>query len=220
MRRALWPLLVLLALAGVVGCSSCSRKPAAAQHVSALKGGFASVDALVAGYQQALEQKDAELLKKLLLAPEDLGKIRPNAEHQLWQWYFMTAKQAFLDHNKDLLGQKLELVGYQLGPLFSKPESKIHIYRGTIVRFKLPGGKIVNSEINFLMEAAGTWKILGLKYLKEEMKRRGILDGLGLEGTPKFHGVDTIHDMNIRVRKMPPSAAPPPPPPAPAPDGQ
>ncbi len=205
MRRIFLPVLLVLLAVALVGCSSCEQKPSkpATPTITEFENGFTSVDALIASYQECIEKKDPELLKRLLLTAEDLGKVREGAAQQLWQAYFMVSKRAFTDKNRDLLGQKLELVDYKLGAQAGQQDSKIHVYRGTIIRFKMPDGKIIPTEIPFLIEVGGTWKILGMKFFKDEVKRRGILDGLGIEGgTPKFRGVDTVHDVNIRIKKM------------------
>ena len=210
MRRVILPILIVLLVGGLAGCSGCGKKPVkvAAPPLSPFADGFPSVDALIAAYQETIEKKDPELLKRLLLTPDDMGKLKQGSARQIWNAYFMISKRAFMDKNRDLLGKKLELVDFKLGPPVGQPGGQIHVYRSTIIRFKLPDGKIVESEINFLVEVAGTWKIFGLKYLKDEMKRRGILEGLGIQGTPKFHGVDTVHDFNIKVKRRTPTPAP------------
>jgi hypothetical protein len=159
---------------------------------------------LAAAYLQAIEQKDPELLQKLMLSAEDMSAIQRGAGKQYWQAYFMIAKRAFMDKNKPFLGEKLEMTRFEPGkPLGQK--GGIKIYRGAIVYFKTPDGKEHPSEINFIIEAQGTYKIFGLRYLSEELQRRGMLKNFGVldEGEAKFKGVGEAPDVGIKVKKVP-----------------
>ena len=145
------------------------------------------------------------MLKQLFLTPEDMDKIKRGNNRQLWQAYFMISKRSFMDKNKDYLGQTLEKQGFALGRKLD-PVQGFNVYRGSTVRFKLPDGREVTEELNFLIEANGTWKIFGLKYISEELQRRGLAEQMGLfPGEAKFKGVDSSREIDLKVRKVTPT---------------
>lgn len=208
MKRLICLTILALFTLAAVGCSSCGQKEASAPMSQTFATGFAGPELLADAYLEAIEKKDPQLLKKLFLTPDDMDKVKRGNNRQLWQAYFMISKRSFMDKNKSYLGQKLEKVDFRLGRQLD-PVQGFNIYRGSVVRFKLPGGQLVTGEINFLIEANDTWKIFGLKYIAEELQRRGLAEQMGLfPGEAKFKGVDKVHDMNLKVRRLTPTPAP------------
>lgn len=204
MRKFAFIIFIGLMAVSLAGCSSCGeKKKPPAPEVKGFETGFASVETLVEAYIEAIVKKDPQILKRLFLTPDDLGQIKKGPIRQIWQAYFMICKRAFMDKNRDFLGQDLELVEFRLGRQIGEPGSQINVYRGSVAKLKLPDDRVIINEINFIIEAAGTWKIFGLKYIQEEMKRRGMLDDMGIfEGEAKFKGVDSVRDVNIKVKKI------------------
>ena len=208
MKRLLCLAIFVVFTLAAAGCSSCTKQEAPAPTAKAFATGFTGPELLADAYLEAIEKKDPQLLKKLFLTSDDMDKVKRGNNRQLWQAYFMISKRSFMDKNKNFLGQKLEKVDFTLGRQLD-PVQGFNIYRGTVVRFKLPDGQTVSSEINFLIEANGTWKIFGLKYIAEELQRRGLAEQMGLfPGEAKFKGVDKVRDMELKVRRMTPTPAP------------
>jgi len=205
MKHLFWIALFTALTFGAVGCSSCGDKaqdPGSAIGARGFETGLPSAEALADAYIEAIAKKDPQLLKKLFLTPDEMASLKQGRSRQIWQAYFMITKRAFMDKNRDYLGLELEKVDFTLGRLIGE-NAGFNVYRGSVVRFKLPDGKIVQSEINFLIEAHGTWKVLGLKYLKDELKRRGIMEQMGFfEGEAKFKGVDEVRDVQIKIKKL------------------
>jgi len=215
MKRTFCLLILTLLVAGAAGCSSCGQKEGPAATTATFVSGFASPEALADAYLEAVEKKDPQVLKRLFLTPEDMEKIKRGNNKQLWQAYFMISKRSFMDKNKDYLGQKLEKQGFTLGRKLD-PVQGFNVYRGSTVRFKLPDGREVSEELNFLIEANGTWKIFGLKYISDELQRRGLAEQMGLfPGEAKFKGVDNSREIDLKVRKLTPEPTEEPPPEAP-----
>ncbi|NLH48233.1 MAG: hypothetical protein GX444_06475 [Myxococcales bacterium] len=202
MRRVGLALTILWLLAALAGCSSCGgkeSKPVAAGFVT----GFTSMDDLVKTYLEAIEKKDPNLLKDLMLSPDDLAALQSGKGRQYWQGYFQVGKRAFMEKNKAFMGQKLEMTRYTPGREIASKEA-VKVYRGTMVYFKMPDNdKEFTSEINFIIETQGKFKVLGFKYLSDELKRRGVFKDLGIyDGEAKFKGVDGVKDVAIKVKKV------------------
>lgn len=205
MKRTICLLILTLLVAGAAGCSSCGQKEGSAATTATFASGFTSPEALADAYLVAVEKKDPQVLKQLFLTPDDMDKIKRGNNKQLWQAYFMISKRSFMDKNKDYLGQRLEKQGFTLGRKLD-PVQGFNVYRGSTVRFKLPDGREVTEELNFLIEANGTWKIFGLKYISEELQRRGLAEQMGLfPGEAKFKGVDNSREIDLKVRKLTPT---------------
>ena len=197
--RRLMLIFLVLSLAGFMGCSSCSKKKE--KKPVGFTGGPATTDELVQKYVDAIVKKDPDLLKDTMLTADDFSVIQKGRGQQMWQAYFMVTKKAFMEKNKGFLGQELTLAGYTLGREIASREG-VTVYRSTVVRLKAPDGKEFPTEINFIMEAGGYWKIFGLKYLSDELKRRGVLKDMGIfEGDAKFKGVDGVKDVDIKIKK-------------------
>jgi hypothetical protein len=208
MKRKLWVIVLAVAVAGLMtGCSTCGKK-----GEDAAPKGFAagpiSADELVATYLNSITKKDPDLLKETLLTEADFSTIQRGKGRQYWQAYFMITKKAFMEKNKQFLGQPLTLTEFKLGREIASKEG-VTVYRGTVIRFKTADGVDHETEINFVMEAGGRWKVFGLKYLSDELQRRGVLQDMGVfKGEGKFKGVDSVREMNIKVKKIPKTAAP------------
>jgi hypothetical protein len=202
MRRIIWVVVLVGLTLGWAGCSACGRKVDTKKPLT-MAGGYSSIEDLGRVYLETIEKKDPELLNQLLLTADDLAALQKGAGRQYWTAYAMIAKKAFLEKNKPFLGQHLELVRVQPGPVIGAKEN-VKMYRGTTVVFTAPDGKEYNSEINFILEANGLFKVFGLRYLSDELKRRGVLKDLGaFDGEAKFKGVDKTQDVNIKVKKTP-----------------
>ncbi|MDP8224059.1 MAG: hypothetical protein P9L99_11925 [Candidatus Lernaella stagnicola] len=200
MRRYFLLFCVLVLVAAFAGCSSCGKKKEAAS--AGFTAGPATADELVQKYVASIVKKDPELLKETLLTEDDFATLQKGQGRKYWQAYFMMTKRAFMDKNKDLLGRQVELAGYTLGREIARREGVV-VYRGTEITLKTTDGKEFKTEINFIMEAGGRWKIFGLKYLSDGLKRRGVLKNMGIfEGDPKFKGVDGAKDVNIKIKKV------------------
>ena len=204
MRRALLILMVIAMLAALIGCSSCGKKEAP-KNKAGFATGYPSAEALVQAYLEAIEKKDPEMLQRLFLTPDDMKGMKQANNRQFWQAYLMVSKRAFMDKNKDYLGQKLEFVKFTLGPPAGNAQGA-NWYKSSVVEFKLPAGQTVSSDIPFIVEAGGTWKILGLKYIKDDLKKKGLADNFNMfEGEAKFKGVDKAQpETNIKVWKTKP----------------
>jgi len=200
-KVAVWIVMVVV-LGSAAACSSCgSDKPAV--PTVAFGDGPASYDELAQGYVAAIVNKDPEALRKTLLTEDDLGLLQKGQGKQYWQAYFMMSKQAFLEKNRPLLGQDLEIVKAILGRQIASREG-VTVYRGSEIVVKSATGVEYRTEIGFVVEAGGKWKIFGVKYLSEGAPGRGVLADPSLfEGDAKFKGVDDVRDINLKVKKKP-----------------
>lgn len=194
--------LTAMVVLGAVACSSCGKDEAAAPSVAFLTGA-ASFDELAQDYVAAIVGKDPEQLRKTLLSADDLALLQKGKGKQYWQAYFMLSKQAFLEKNRALLGQDLTVAKAVLGRQIAQREG-VTVYRGSEIRMTTPKGKGYVTEISFVVEAGGMWKIFGVKYMADGMPKRGVLEGIGLpEDTAKFKGINDARDVNIKIKKKP-----------------
>jgi hypothetical protein len=202
MRRLAWLFLLAAVCAGLADCGGCGRRNAPAKPVR-FADGFATTDDLARAYLDAIEKKDPDLLQRVMLSADDLAAVQKGAGKQVWQAYFMIAKRAFMDKNKPYLGQKLTFTGFDPGTVIME-RGAVQLYRGAAVRFRTPDGKDGSSEINFVMAAGGTFKIFGLRYLTEELQRRGVMKNFApFDGEAKFKGVGDEQDLNLKIKKLP-----------------
>jgi hypothetical protein len=202
MRNVIWALLLALVCASLADCHGCVRRRQAMGPVQ-FQDGYASMDDLAKAYLEAIEKKDPDLLQKVLLTADDMAMLTPKNGRQIWSAYFMLSKRSFMDKNKAYLGQKLEFTSFTPGQALPSPAPRLELYRGSFVRFKTPDGQDGQSEINFIIGAAGSYKIFGLKYLRDELERRGLKDIMPAEGDAKFKGIGEANDIGIKIKKLP-----------------
>jgi len=163
---------------------------------------YASAEDLARDYLKAIETTDTDLLKKVLMQPEDL--IRTNNPPPALQKMQLRTQTAFAEKNKPWMGKKLEFVGFTLGEAQGPARGEMKLYRASKLQFKTEDGQPFETEINWIAESNGTFKIAGLLYMHELKDQQGQKERSILEGEGKFpKNVDQVKQVNITVKPVP-----------------
>lgn len=197
MRKIYLVILICVCCACLVGCS-CGMKRKMASFTSP----YSSAEDLAKDYLKAIETTDADLLKKVLIQPDDILRTdNPPPQMQKMQLHTQTL---FAEKNKPWMGKKLQFVGFTLGQPAGKPRGGFQIYRASKLQFQTEDGQQHETEINWIAESNGTFKIAGLQYMNELKGKQAQRPRDILEGEGKFpKNVDQENQVNITVKPVP-----------------
>lgn len=164
MRRTVFILSILLCACLVLAaCGKKKDQPAQEKFT-----GFSNPEDLAKGYLKAIEDKDVEALRQLVISYDDLAAMKlgkaKKISKQHWMAYFSSVKRQFLTKNKDILGRKMSFVRFTPG-MEMKLKPELSVFRGAQILAELPDKKLVKVEMNFLVQTKGLWKIVFLKYI-------------------------------------------------------
>lgn len=200
---------VLLILAFAFAAFACSKKEPVEPKTFGISG-FTNPEDLARGYLKAIEDKDMEGLKSLVITNEDINSMHiKKANKQHWMGYFSHVKRLFLSKNKDVLGRKLTFLSFRSGTEF-KLSPDISIFRGAQILAEQDDGKRITLEINFLVRIKGVWKVLFLRYLHPKSNVGQGPQVAAPNVKPKMKVPGEKNKVEIKVKKVegPPGSVP------------
>lgn len=201
--KRIWIFLPIL-LVTIAVVPGCTCQPEQTEDTQKPYSGFTNPEDLARVYLKAVEDKDMDALKTLIINPKDLklmGLKRASDQH--WMGYFSHNKRLFLTKNKDILGRKLRFLSFRSGTEL-KVNQDVSIFRGAQILAEQEDKKRVTLEINFLLRIKGFWKVLFLRYLHP---RANVGQGpsLGPEATGKEPAMKVPGPkpkMELKVKKL------------------
>lgn len=169
--------------------------------------GFTNPEELARAYLRAVQEKDIEALKSLIINPTDLKLLGlKRASNQHWMGYFSHNKRLFLTKNKDILGRKLRFLSFRSGTEM-KVNQDVSVFRGAQILAEQEDQKRVTLEINFLLRVKGYWKVLFLRYLhpRANVGQGPSLGPLGNGKEPAMKVPGPKPKMEMKVKKLGPA---------------
>lgn len=194
-------LLILIFL--VPGCNCQEEKVLKVEDYE----GFTNPEELARAYLRAVQEKDIEALKSLIINPTDLKLLGlKRASNQHWMGYFSHNKRLFLTKNKDILGRKLRFLSFRSGTEM-KVNQDVSVFRGAQILAEQEDQKRVTLEINFLLRVKGYWKVLFLRYLhpRANVGQGPSLGPLGNGKEPAMKVPGPKPKMEMKVKKLGPA---------------